>query len=61
MTREQFEDAYRIKWEKQVKLDKEANTILKERQRPSKHAGLSKLSGARGGRALKARPYVSAR
>tara|TARA_R110001632_G_scaffold208328_1_gene332679 strand:- start:354 stop:536 length:183 start_codon:yes stop_codon:yes gene_type:complete len=53
MTREQFEDAYRIKWEKQIKLDKKANTMLIQRQKPSKHAGQSKISGARGGKAIK--------
>tara|TARA_R100000935_G_scaffold55283_1_gene85079 strand:+ start:634 stop:822 length:189 start_codon:yes stop_codon:yes gene_type:complete len=53
MTREEYEDAYRIRWEEQLKLDKKANTMLIERQKPSKHAGHSKISGARGGKAIK--------
>tara|TARA_B100000780_G_scaffold267484_1_gene224620 strand:+ start:409 stop:594 length:186 start_codon:yes stop_codon:yes gene_type:complete len=58
MTLEEYEDNYRTKWEEQTKLDKKNNSALRLRQKPSKHAGQSKISGARGGRAVKARPYV---
>ena len=61
MTREDFEDAYRIAWIEQTKKDKAANSALRLNQKPAKHAGQSKESGARGGRALKVRPYVTVR
>jgi len=59
MTREQYEDAYRIAWQKQAKLDKEINPTLKLRQKPMKSVGGSKEGGARGGKANRPRPFVS--
>lgn len=59
MTREQYEDAYRIAWQKQAKLDKEVNPTLKLRQKPIKSVGGSKEGGARGGRSNRPRPFVS--
>lgn len=61
MTLEEYEDNYRMKWEKQTKEDKKNNAALRLNQKPAKHAGQSKESGARGGRALKVRPYVTVR
>jgi hypothetical protein len=60
MTREQYEDAYRIAWQKQAKLDKEINPTLRLSQKPARPVGGSKESGARGGKANRPRPYVSA-
>jgi len=60
MTREQYEDAYRIAWQKQAKLDKKINPALRLSQKPTKGIGTSQACGARGGRANRPRPYVSA-
>ena len=61
MTREDFEDAYRIAWIEQTKKDKADNSALRVRQKPIRPVGASKASGARGGKALKVRPYVTVR
>ena len=60
MTREQYEDAYRIAWQKQAKLDKKINPALRLSQKPTKGNGTRQACGARGGRANRPRPYVSA-
>jgi hypothetical protein len=49
MTREEAEDNYRIKWEKQIKKDMADNSALRARQRPMKNVGKSKEGGAKGG------------
>lgn len=49
MKREDFEDAYRIAWQEQVKKDKASNRDLRKRQRPMKNVGNSKEGGAKGG------------
>jgi hypothetical protein len=59
MTREQYEDAYRIAWQKQAKLDKKINPALRLSQKPTKGIGTSQECGARGGKANRPRPFVS--
>jgi|TARA_B100001094_G_C17588702_1_gene510896 hypothetical protein len=61
MTREEAEDNYRIKWEKQIKKDMADNSALRARQRPIRPLGASQEGGSRGGKASKKRPYVSIR
>jgi hypothetical protein len=41
MTREEAEDNYRIKWEKQIKKDMADNSALRARQRPIRPLGAS--------------------
>ncbi len=61
MTREEAEDNYRIKWEKQIKKDMADNSALRARQRPIRPLGASQEGGAKGGRVTEKRSYVSVR
>ena len=61
MTREEAEDNYRIRWEKQIKKDMADKAALRARHGPTGPLGASQEGGSKGGKANKTRPYVSIR